>query len=601
MLDMIEHFTPSWHRPGRKNDVVLESSSTADGTTAGPGQPLFWRRYPCLVCGKPPPPQDDNDDDANDDEPQNSDSSPPSSSNPKHKRCSRCHSTVYCSSECQKQDYIEGKHKPNCLALGKLWDEKSKLEGSLWKDVNANSTNPFDDEPVYDYPIVGKFWHDQPQSTLQKQTTKYCVVLLQLVQLLGRGESWRVSRIIQQQQQQQQQNRSSSVLSNDVSKRRGPGNPLSRELAIDLAYQVLNLDQTDMRVRLLLPSLLLEGGYYQEAYDYLKYWLQVDRSLMIMDLACMGGSEVVEDSGNEDGGTANKEICSQFPRGQDMFESPEVWMDSEMVYPSIGMVFELAFLKCHLLCSLKSRQFQAMDDCNNNNDDDASQIAFGTEEVLGNEPITIAKKSMAVGEHELERQVKLLLSVVHKWNSNLLPNLCEAYDIESGAASSSDSSSVPSSIAEEGVTVPATPPALSTLLQKHPPGFELQYKMGNPGGQSLDEAVSIWQRDMILWHVVDPRTMKFLSEFCSNLDDNLVDTSCLTGGGVAANNESSAGSSTTGTNTVEPQSIMANVTKRKEAEELVARLQRENPNRTMDEIMMHPEMAQLMIKHLHTE
>lgn len=40
---------------------------------------------------------------------------------------------------------------------------------------------------------------------------------------------------------------------------------------------------------------------------------------------------------------------------------------------------------------------------------------------------------------------------------------------------------------------------------------------------------------------------------------------------------------------------------RKEAEELVARLRREQPNRTMDQIMMHPDMAALMIKHLHTE
>jgi len=34
-------------------------------------------------------------------------------------------------------------------------------------------------------------------------------------------------------------------------------------------------------------------------------------------------------------------------------------------------------------------------------------------------------------------------------------------------------------------------------------------------------------------------------------------------------------------------------------EELVAKLRREKPDRTMDQIMMHPEMVQLMIKHLH--
>ena len=71
----------------------------------------------------------------------------------------------------------------------------------------------------------------------------------------------------------------------------------------------------------------------------------------------------------------------------------------------------------------------------------------------------------------------------------MLTKLAEPYDVETGASSKN------ALIGEEGVTIPATPPALSTLLDKHPPGFELQYKMGNPGGQTLDEAVAIWQRD----------------------------------------------------------------------------------------------------------
>jgi hypothetical protein len=41
--------------------------------------------------------------------------------------------------------------------------------------------------------------------------------------------------------------------------------------------------------------------------------------------------------------------------------------------------------------------------------------------------------------------------------------------------------------------------------------------------------------------------------------------------------------------------------KRQEAEELVASLQRANPECTMDQIMMHLEMAALMIKRLHNE
>ena len=92
-----------------------------------------------------------------------------------------------------------------------------------------------------------------------------------------------------------------------------------------------------------------------------------------------------------------------------------------------------------------------------------------------------------MGEEDLEQQVRLLLSLVHKWNPQLLPKLGGFYDIKTGATSNKTCAE------EDGVTVPATPPAMSTLLDKHPPGFELQFKMGNPGGQTVDEAVAIWQ------------------------------------------------------------------------------------------------------------
>ena len=220
---------------------------------------------------------------------------------------------------------------------------------------------------------MGEFWHDQPQSVMQKNTTKYVVTLLQLVQLLGRGESWRVSKI------------QSSTLNEQstTSRRRGEGNPLARELAIDLAFQLLYLDRTDMRVRVLIAPLLLEGGYYQEAYDYLKYWLQAETSMMLMDLALMGGEDVEDE----------QTMSFLGMKGENMLESPEEWIDGEMVYPSVGMVFELAFLKCTLLCSLRNRDHHSS-------------------ELKG-----IAEQST---EEELERQTAMLLSLVHKWNSNLL-------------------------------------------------------------------------------------------------------------------------------------------------------------------------------------
>lgn len=527
-------FTPDWRRPRREDDVVM----TADED----GSP-FWWSYPCLVCGKPSPPKDDD-------------------GGSRHKRCARCKSAVYCSSECQKQDFTEGKHKANCVALGKLWEEKKRLEECFWKSKKTKSTNPFDDdaeEEYQEYPVVGDFWHDRPNSELQKNTVHYSVTLLQLVQLLGRGESWRVSRI-------QSSNKAKQSTGSNMSRRRGEGNPLARELALDLAYQLLHLDRTDMRVRLLIPSLLLEKGDagHQEAYDYLKYWLQAETSMMIMDLALMGGEDDTEEE---------QTIPFLGLEGEDILESPEQWIDGEMIYPSIGMVFELAFLKCTLLCSLKSGGKINLNESNENN-----------------KSTIIAEKCITIGEEELERQVKVLLSLVHKWNPELLPRLAEPYTISDGALSSENASEV----VDEGTVKPATPPGLNSLLNKQPPGFELQYKMGNPGGQTLDEAVAIWQRDMTLWHIVDPMACEYLVNFCNNLQENLVSVESLKGipqncnGGTRSYN-------------FDHQENEENASKRKEAEELVRKLKDENPDRTMDQIMMHPEMAQLMCKHLNKE
>eukprot|EP00970_Alexandrium_tamarense_P017310 scaffold9076_cov192-Alexandrium_tamarense.AAC.3 len=386
--------------------------------------------------------------------------------------------------------------------------------------------------------------------------------------LVVRSESWRMCRI------QQQQNN----IPTQRHVTRGLGNPLSRELAIDTAYQLLHLDRTDMRVRLLIPSLLLEGGYYQEAYDYIKYWLSVDSSLMIMDLALMGRE--MFDDGGDDGEGSDRPFLHLHD--QDMLEAPELWMDGEMVYPSVGMVFELAFLKCHLLTLVKSTK-----------SDNETCRDGGT-----NQSTTLAERcATAAGEDELTRQVRLLLSVFHKWNSKLLPKLGESYSCVSGATitDAKDSKDV-----SPNATMPPSPPALGTLLNVHPPGFELQYRMGNPGGQSLDEAVSIWQRDMILWHIVDPKSMEYLSMFCANLEGNLVDTSGLIGGVVDGDGNANDGKNK-GVKGNDGDEAKENIMKRQEAEELVAKLQRENPKRTMDQIMMHPEMAALMIKHLHTE
>ena len=141
--------------------------------------------------------------------------------------------------------------------------------------------------------------------------------------------------------------------------------------------------------------------------------------------------------------------------------------------------------------------------------------------------------------------------------------------------------------------------------------------MGNPGGGTIDEAVSIWQRDMILWHVVDPMTMEYLRQFCSRLDENLVNTNVLNGAirvstTTMRTTTTEKQNNSKGTDIIElkdgmnstvvssSDDVLSIAIKRKEAEELVRKLQEEKPERTMGQIMMHPEMATLMIKHLQT-
>eukprot|EP00577_Skeletonema_sp_RCC1716_P031689 CAMPEP_0113411774 /NCGR_PEP_ID=MMETSP0013_2-20120614/22463_1 /TAXON_ID=2843 ORGANISM="Skeletonema costatum, Strain 1716" /NCGR_SAMPLE_ID=MMETSP0013_2 /ASSEMBLY_ACC=CAM_ASM_000158 /LENGTH=80 /DNA_ID=CAMNT_0000298187 /DNA_START=1 /DNA_END=240 /DNA_ORIENTATION=+ /assembly_acc=CAM_ASM_000158 len=80
--------------------------------------------------------------------------------------------------------------------------------------------------------------------------------------------------------------------------------------------------------------------------------------------------------------------------------------------------------------------------------------------------------------------------------------------------------------------------------------------------------------------------MEYLSNFSSKLQENLVSVESLKG--VPQNGSSSSSSPSFD---IELQDNEENANKRKEAEELVKRLKEENPDRTMDQIMMHPEMA----------
>jgi len=435
------YFTKDWRRPRPViRDAMEEEDQSPDVVEQTPAWPSPEPTYGCLVCGKLPSPGS------------------------KHQKCARCHCATYCSRDCQLKDYNEGGHKATCKVLKKLWDEKKSLEAELY---------------ALESPVeVGNFFHELPPTDAKTLTSKYYICLLNIVQILAREEGWRMTKT-------------------DYYHRPdgSAGNPLALRMALDVGLDLLHLERGDLRARLLIPPIYMELGMLQEAYDYLKFWIQPEATEMIMDLVTMEIS-------------AEEAMTKPFLdlQDEDMTESPETWIDFDMLYTSCGMVFELALLKLKV-----AQQYEG-------------KIA-----------------------DELKRQVRLLLSAVHKLNPHLLPPLGK-WDASSGE-----------------------PAAVQELLMQQRPGSDLQCRMGNAGGRSLEEAVSIWQRDMVICHG-DEEVMKSLASFCSNVDDNLVEL---------------------------PNQIDdADGKMREEAEALAARLQREQPTLSADGIMMHPEMAALMAKHL---
>ena len=453
----LQPFTRQWRRP-RPGDGTCSSSGTTDGGEAeesshsssisaalGPAQ----HGYGCLVCGKAPA-----------------------------KNCARCGCASYCSPQCQRRDHSDGQHKKTCKMLHKLFAEKKALEEQLFALDPPTS--------------VGQFLHTDNASLtdVSKLTTSYYVCLLNLVQILSRDESWRMKKTPYYDRS------ASTTVTTGTAGSSARGNPQALLLALDIGLNLVHLERADLRARLLIPPIYIELGMLQEAYDYIKYWCLPETTEMIMDQVTM---EITTEE-------AMAMPYLELTR-EDMLESPEEWIDFDMLYTSCGMVFELALIKVKL--SLREEHQSQAD--------------------------------------ELKRQARMLLSAVHRLNPHLLPHL-GTWDAKSDQ-----------------------PAAVDELLQRHPPGFDLQCRMGNPGGRTIDEAVAVWQRDMVIWDA-DKGAMAFLASFSSNLEEQLVAL---------------------------PERIDdAQGKMREEAEALAARLQQENPNLSVDGIMMHPQMAALMAKHL---
>ena len=610
-------FTPHWKRPSVNSTANEKDDKTKD---------TF---FPCVVCWKESTPQS------------------------KHKKCSQCHAAVYCSRDCQKKDYKDGKHKENCKLLSKLWMQKKDLESQLWSDKRYVMTGPsanddrnidVSNENYCDYsalppPKIGHFWHETPshendanmlnpfgstkdesandqqkdqkvylQQNQRTQTTKYCTCLLQMIQLLSRGESWRLKKCNYLQQQNtfiSTSSKSTSIISSSRQSNLIPSrNPLALTIALNLALDLLYLDRGDMRVRSCVPSILIELNQYQQAYDYIKFWLLPSTHKRIVDLAQyeitvdesmmtkletsvndtpLKATASAENDGDRDN-YDNINTVSYLPylnlHQENIYEDCENWIDINEVYTNPGMIFELALIKYKLSCSHPSHIPTGKAELKNIKNDNM----IDTQEI----------------QNDMLRQAKFLLCLLHfKLNAHLLPSLI----LEPRA-------SITNQIQNSRGSQPCQrPAAVQALLSASPPGMDLQYRMGNPGGGSKQEAIGIWQKDMVAWDD-DDEAMTFLECFVRTELMPLIE--CDAKGSLNQVNDDSIIDSildryrrSTNDNSDNPTSLSVLINnleqkQKKEAIDMVDILRRENPklNLTAERIMMHPKMVELMAKHL---
>jgi len=161
---------------------------------------------------------------------------------------------------------------------------------------------------------------------------------------------------------------------------------------------------------------------------------------------------------------------------------------------------------------------------------------------------------------KLHAQARLLFATVHAMNGHLIPPMA-AYV-------------VPAS----GEKAPP-PAAIHELLNHMPPGMDLQYQWGNAGGGSIKEAAGIWQRDMLIWDNDPTVSMKVLCTFAKDLLENRSNIPVV------------------------PESDPGRTIALEKAKKLVKELKDKYQDSALsaDQIMMHPEMAKLMLEQLHEQ
>uniref|UniRef100_A0A7R9U7V5 MYND-type domain-containing protein n=1 Tax=Pinguiococcus pyrenoidosus TaxID=172671 RepID=A0A7R9U7V5_9STRA len=257
------------------------------------------------------------------------------------KRCGACGAVVYCSASCQREAWHV--HKQFCKRIRASTKLTRKLAVPLrnYSQMGEPARNAFE----YD---IGDFWglHDP---------RPYCRARADLAFHL----------------------KDSSDAEN---------NPLAAELAIQHFRQLMILSKGDNQgVRDFVPTMLIDLGRYQEAYDFIRYWI-------------IGFSESYDD---------------EQTTGHDMAEDLEVLKFSE--YGPNSFIFALALLKYVMYARTRAAEMLIMRHPKVNPDIAKYAMTFAVPETWSR-----------AGSQTLEVQLKQVLSALLVSNKHLLKMLVEA-------------------------------------------------------------------------------------------------------------------------------------------------------------------------------
>eukprot|EP00550_Attheya_septentrionalis_P001288 CAMPEP_0198285566 /NCGR_PEP_ID=MMETSP1449-20131203/4823_1 /TAXON_ID=420275 /ORGANISM="Attheya septentrionalis, Strain CCMP2084" /LENGTH=404 /DNA_ID=CAMNT_0043983023 /DNA_START=102 /DNA_END=1316 /DNA_ORIENTATION=+ len=286
------------------------------------------------------------------------------------KRCSKCQSANYCGRECQLKDWEDGGHKKRCKAIAKATaklrpraEELHHVRVTLREEPEQLWINMFDPEEE----IIGRFWEIP-------QTKDY----------------FRQRFILFDALMDEADHRAFLTWSDEWSEDGRPViNRLALELGLEHSLDLLCLNSGDNQgLRFFVPSIMIELGKYQQAYDFMKYWF-------------------LEAS-------AEAPNCFHW-KGEDVSEPLENMKLNECFFSNAGLVLDLALVKFNIYQAV--RELQTLNNGMEHGSDIISSIFTGM--------LDMPRECIGLNANHILNQTKQLLSIVHHLNKFILPNLAQ--------------------------------------------------------------------------------------------------------------------------------------------------------------------------------